>query len=122
VPSTVDASVYDGFITLTGTVDWQYQRDEAVFVAGNLLGVIGIENDIYLDDSTPSPADVENKIKKAFKRNAKLDADLLTVSTSNGTVALSGQVRSWDEHDAAIAAAWAGPGVKAVDDLLTVAY
>jgi len=122
VPSTVDASVYDGFVTLTGTVDWQYQRDEAEFVSGNLLGVVGIENDIYLADTTPSATDVENKIKKAFKRNAKLDADLLTVSTSNGTVALSGQVSSWDEHDAAIAAAWAGPGVKSVDDLLTVAY
>jgi osmotically-inducible protein OsmY len=122
VPSTVDASVYDGFVTLTGTVDWQYQRDEAEFVSGNLLGVVGIENDIYLADTTPSATDVEHKIKKAFKRNAKLDADLLTVSTSNGTVALSGQVSSWDEHDAAIAAAWAGPGVKSVDDLLTVAY
>jgi len=122
VPTTVDAWVENGFITLTGTVDWQYQRDEAEFVAGNLLGVVGIENDIYLVDTTPSPTDVENKIKKAFKRNAKLDADQLTVSTSNGTVSLSGQVRSWDEHDAAITAAWAGPGVKAVDDLLTVAY
>ena len=122
VPTTVDAKVDDGFVTLTGTVDWQYQRDEAEFVAGNLLGVVAIENDIYLADRTPSPDDVEHKIKKAFSRNAKLDADDLTISTSNGTVTLSGQVRSWDEHDAAITAAWAGPGVKAVDDLLTVAY
>src|SRR3954451_4282063 len=99
VPATVDAWAENGFVTLTGTVDWQYQRDEAEFVAGNLLGVVGIEDDIYLDDTTPSAADVEHKIKKAFKRNAKLDADLLTVSTSNGTVALSGQVSSWDEHD-----------------------
>jgi osmotically-inducible protein OsmY len=122
VPTTIDAWVENGFITLTGNVDWQYQRDEAEFVAGNLLGVVGLENDIYLAEMTPSPTDIENKIKKAFKRNAKLDADQLTVSTSNGTVSLSGQVRSWDEHDAAIAAAWAGPGVKAVDDLLIVAY
>jgi osmotically-inducible protein OsmY len=122
VPTSVDAWVEDGVVTLTGTVDWQYERDEAEFVAGNLLGVVAIENDIYLADTTPSSADVEKKIKKAFTRNAKLDADALTVSTSDGTVRLTGQVGSWDEHDDAVAAAWAAPGVKTVDDLLTVAY
>jgi osmotically-inducible protein OsmY len=103
-------------------VDWQYQRDEAEFIAGNLIGVVGLENDIDLSDTTPSPDDVEAKIKKAFTRNAKLDADDLAVSTSDGTVTLSGTVSSWDERDAAVAAAWAAPGVKVVDDLLTVAY
>jgi osmotically-inducible protein OsmY len=122
IPTSVDAWVEDGVVTLTGTVEWQYQRDEAESVAGNLLGVVAIENDIYLADTTPSSADVEKKIEKAFSRNAKLDANALTVSTANGTVTLSGQVGSWDEHDDAIAAAWAAPGVKSVDDLLTVAY
>jgi osmotically-inducible protein OsmY len=122
VPTTVDAWVDHGFVGLTGTVDWQYQRDEAEFVAGNGIGVVGLENDIDLSDTTPSPDDVEKKIKKAFTRNAKLDADDLAVSTSDGTVTLSGTVRSWDERDAAVAAAWAAPGVKVVDDLLPVAY
>jgi osmotically-inducible protein OsmY len=122
VPTTIDAKVNDGFVTLTGTADWQYQRDEAEFVVVNLLGVVGIEDDIYLADTTPSPDDIEQNIKAAFSRNAKLDADQLSVSMSNGTVSLRGQVSSWDEHDAAVAAAWAGPGVKAVDDLVTVAY
>src|SRR3954470_6370711 len=72
VPTSVDAWVEDGVVTLTGTVDWQYQRDEADLVAGNLLGVVAIENDIYLADTAPSPGDVEKKIKKAFSRNAKL--------------------------------------------------
>ncbi len=122
IPTSVDAWAEDGVVTLSGTVDWQFQRDEAEFVAGNLLGVVLIVNDIYLDDTTPSSADVEKKIKKAFSRNAKLDAKSLTVDTSDGTVKLSGQVRSWDEHDTAVAAAWAAPGVTSVDDLLTVAY
>jgi osmotically-inducible protein OsmY len=122
VPTSVDAWVEDGVVTLTGTVDRQYQRDEAELVAGNLLGVVAIENDIHLADTTPGPADVEKKIKNAFSRNAKLDAKALTVATSDGTVGRSGQVRSWDEHDAAVAAAWAAPGVKSVDDLLTIAY
>ncbi len=122
IPTSVDAWAEDGVVTLSGTVDWQFQRDEAEFVTGNLLGVVAIVNDIYLDDTTPSSADVEKKIKKAFSRNAKLDAKSLTVDTSDGTVRLSGQVRSWDEHDTAVAAAWAAPGVTSVDDLLTVAY
>jgi osmotically-inducible protein OsmY len=122
VPTSVDAWAEDGVVTLNGTVEWQYQRDEAESVAGNLLGVVAIENDIYLADTTPSSADVQKKIEKAFSRNAKLDANALSVSTSDGTVTLSGQVGSWDEHDDAVAAAWAAPGVKSVDDLLTVAY
>jgi osmotically-inducible protein OsmY len=122
VPTTVDAWVDHGLVGLTGTVDWQYQRDEAEFVAGNVIGVVGLENDIDLSDTPPSPHDVEKKIKKAFTRNAKLDADDLAVSISDGTVTLSGTVHSWDERDAAVTAAWAAPGVKVVDDLLTVAY
>jgi osmotically-inducible protein OsmY len=122
VPTSVDAWVENGVVTLTGTVDWQYQRDEAELIAGNLLGVTAIEDDIYLADTTPSADDVEKKIKSAFSRTAKLDAKALTVATVDGTVTLGGRVRSWDEHDTAVAAAWAAPGVKAVDDLLVVAY
>ena len=69
-----------------------------------------------------SAGDVEDSIKKALKRNAKLDADDLSVDTHNGTVAVTGSVSSWSEHDAAIAAAWAAPGVTNVDDYVTVDY
>jgi len=48
VPTTIDASVKGGFVTLSGTADWQYQRDEAEFIAGNVAGVTGIESDVYL--------------------------------------------------------------------------
>ena len=122
VPTSVDAAVKDGFVTLTGGVDWQYERDEAEFIAGNIVGVWGVENDIYLVASTPSVGDVQHAIKKAFTRDAKLDADDLAVATSNGTVTLTGTVHSWSERDTAVAAAWAAPGVTLVDDLLTVTY
>jgi osmotically-inducible protein OsmY len=122
VPATVDAAVKDGFVTLSGSATWQYERDEAEFIVGNILGVTGVENDIYLVMSTPSAGDVQHAIKKAFTRDAKLDADDLMVASSNGTVTLTGTVHSWSERDAAVAAAWAAPGVSLVDDLLTVAY
>ncbi|MDX6228392.1 MAG: hypothetical protein QOI76_1782 [Frankiales bacterium] len=122
VPASVDAAVKDGFVTLSGSATWQYERDEAEFIAGNILGVTGVENDIYLVMSTPSAGDVQHAIKKAFTRDAKLDADELMVASSDGTVTLTGTVHSWSERDAAVAAAWAAPGVSLVDDLLTVAY
>jgi osmotically-inducible protein OsmY len=122
VPSTVDATVKDGFVTLTGTARWQYQRAEAEFVAGNILGVTGVQNDIYLDSPTPYAGDVQQSIKNAFQRNAKLDANNIDVATVDGTVILTGSVRSWAEHDAAVTAAWSAPGVVAVDDRLSIFY
>jgi osmotically-inducible protein OsmY len=122
VPSTVDTTVKDGFVTLSGSVDWQYQREEAAFIAGNILGVIGVENDIYVESPTPYAGDVKHSIKKALERDAKLDADRIEVETSNGKASLTGSVGSWAEHDAAVAAAWAAPGVTGVNDRLSVYY
>jgi osmotically-inducible protein OsmY len=122
VPKTVDAKVDDGFITLIGTVDWQYQRDEAEFVASNIVGALDVFDEIELNHPTPNAGDVQESIKKAFKRNASLDADDLLVSSDNGTVTIAGSVSSWSEHDEAIDAAWAAPGVTSVHDRMTVAY
>jgi osmotically-inducible protein OsmY len=122
VPGTVDATVDVGFVTLTGTAEWQYQRDEAEFVAANILGVLDVWNKIELTGAMPSADDVKSAIKSAFKRNAKIDAKDLRVETKNGTITLEGVVASWSEHDEAIAAAWAAPGVRKVDDKLLVTY
>jgi osmotically-inducible protein OsmY len=122
VPKTVDATVTDGFVTLTGTVSWQYQRDEADFVASSIAGLLDVFNEIEIVPPMPNAADTEDSIKKAFLRNAALDADELTISTLNGAVTVKGTVRSWAEHDEAIDAAWAAPGVTSVRDDLTIKY
>ena len=122
IPRTVDAKVDDGFVTLTGTANWQYQRDEAEFVASNIVGTLDVFDEIELVYPTPSRGDVKESIKKAFKRNAALDADDVHISTDNGTVIVKGTGSSWAEHDEAIDAAWAAPGVTSVHDNLTVAY
>jgi osmotically-inducible protein OsmY len=122
VPGTVDANIKDGFVTLTGAVDWQFQREEAAFIAGNILGVTGVENDTYLDSPTPYAGDVKHSIKKALERDAKLDADSIQVETANGKATLTGTVGSWAERDAAVAAAWAAPGVTNVEDRLSIYY
>lgn len=121
IPTTVDARVTGGFVTLTGTARWQYQRDEAKFIVANVPGVFGIEDQIKLITS-PDGRDIKHDISGAFARSARLDADGLSVSASPGSVTLSGVVRSWAEHDEAIAAAWAAPGVTEVHDHIKVEY
>jgi len=122
IPTGIDATVKDGFVTLTGGVDWQYQRNEAAFIAGNIQGVTGVDDQIYLKKPTPSADDVRDAITKAFTRDAKLDADKLDVAASSGTVTLTGTVHSMSDRDAAVGAAWAAPGVTTVHDRLTVIY
>jgi len=122
VPTTVDAKVRGGFVTLAGTAQWQYQRDEAEFLAASVPGVFGIQNDITLA-STPDGRDIRAGISDAFRRSARLDADELSVDvTSDGAVILAGAVSSCAEHDEAVAAAWCAPGVTEVDDRIVVEY
>jgi osmotically-inducible protein OsmY len=122
VPSTIDSKVDDGIVTLTGTADWQYQREEAETVASNIVGAVDVIDEVELEHPEPQALDVQDAIKSAFKRNAALDADDLYVTTSNGTVTIDGVVSSWAEHDDAIDAAWSAPGVTSVNDQMTVAY
>ncbi|NEA30595.1 BON domain-containing protein [Streptomyces sp. SID13031] len=122
VPATVDARVVDGFVTLSGTVNWQYRRDEADLVASNIAGALDVFNDLEVAPPLPSAADAEDSIRKAFVRNAALDADGLLVSTFEGAVTVRGAVRSWAERNEAVAAAWAAPGVTSVRDELTIKY
>jgi osmotically-inducible protein OsmY len=122
VPSTIDVKVEDGVVTLTGTAAWQFQREEAETTAGKVTGVFEVDDHVELLSPAPKAEDVEHSIKSAFKRSAKLDANSISVSTDNGTVRLAGTVTSWAEHDDALAAAWAAPGVTKVEDLLRVEY
>ena len=123
VPDTIDVKVDKGLVTLTGTAGWQYQRDEADLVASSIVGTLDVVDEIELaHPRSPDAAAIEEGIRRAFRRNAALDARKLEVTTYEGTVTISGQVRSWAEHDDAIAAAWAAPGVKRVRDQMVVGY
>ena len=122
VPATVDVRVDDGFVTLVGTARWQHERDEAEFVAGNVLGVTGVDDAIDLLDLGPAADDVRDSIREALHRHARLEADNIGVEIANGTATLTGDVRSLSERDAVIAAAWSAPGVRMVNDRLEVFY
>jgi len=121
VPKTIDAKVEGGRVTLTGIADWQYQREEAEYVASNIVGALHVDDDITLKPH-PDLGDVKGAITRAFQRGAKLDADNLSVQISEGMVTLEGTVGSWAEHDEALAAAWSASGVTQVVDHVTVRH
>ncbi len=101
VPETVQVQVTDGVVTLQGTVEWQYQKKQAEQGLLPLIGVKSILNKITLNPKA-SAAGVKIKIEDALKRNAEIDASHIKVETSDGTVTLRGNVRSWVEREEAI--------------------
>lgn len=119
VPDTVQVKVNDGWVTLSGTVDWQYQKEEAEDTVRPLIGVKGVINEITVKPKALA-ADVKFKIQDALKRNAMLDADDIQVDASDGRVTLRGNVQSWAEREEAEDAAWAAPGVNKVDNQIAV--
>jgi osmotically-inducible protein OsmY len=115
----VTVTVANGWLTLNGTLDWQYQRDTAGGAVRDLMGVKGVTNNISVQPRVKT-IDVRDKIEAAFKRSAAIDARRINVTAADGKVILSGNVHSWVERQEAERAAWAAPGVTQVEDRLTI--
>lgn len=115
----VVVKVEHGWVTLSGEVDWQYQRAMAEQDVHRLNGVTGITNHIQLAKHV-QPADVKHQVEDALKRDAMLEAAGIQVAAENHTITLSGHVRSWHEREVAERAAWSAPGVTAVVDRIAV--
>jgi osmotically-inducible protein OsmY len=120
VPSdTIKITVQDGWATLTGDVDWQYQRQAAEDDIRRLSGVRGVHNEIKINPQL-HVADVQKRIEDALKRSAAVEAKGIHVTAADGKVTLRGTVHSWDERFAVESAAWSAAGVHAVEDFLTI--
>jgi osmotically-inducible protein OsmY len=115
----IKVTVKDGWITLEGGVEWQYQKSAAEHAVRKTRGVKGVTNVMTLKPKL-EPTEVKRKITDAFKRNAEVDANRITVEASGGEVVLKGIVRSWIEREEAERVAWSAPGVTKVDDRIVV--
>ena len=120
VPDGVEATASDGNLTLTGTVTYGPQRAAAELAVAGLTGVRNVKD--YIDiASDADPIDVDLLVQDALDRWALIPDDSdVTVDTKGNTVTLTGNVRTWPEHDAAIDAAWMASGVYDVNDELTI--
>ena len=117
----IKVMVENGWVTLSGEVEWEYQRRTAAEGIRNLMGVTGVSNNINIRPKVSSNA-VKSDIEAALKRHAKDDAQKISVEVQGADVTLTGTVQSWSERDLATHSAWGTPGVRNVVDNITVAY
>lgn len=115
----IQIKVQNGFVTLTGEVDWFYQRDDAEAAVRKLTGVKGLSNEIKVKPQVRG-TDIKQRIETALKRNAEVEADGIKVTVQEGRVILDGKVKAWYERELAERTAWSAPGVISVEDRISV--
>ena len=115
----VHARVQDGWVTLIGEVEHDYQRREVERMVRHVRGVVGVTDNVTVKPP-PEPEAVKEEIEETFKREAEIDARHIRVEITDHTARLYGHVHSLQEAQAARTAAAAAPGVAAVDSHLLV--
>ena len=120
VPKAVTAVVRDGWVTLAGQVDWNFEREAAERAVRYLTGVVSVSNSITLKKTEASAAQVKEKVEAALQRQATTDAKSIHVDTNGSQVTLTGHASSWQSVVDASNAAWAARGVSQVVDKLKI--
>lgn len=120
VPAGLKVDVYNGFIKLTGRVDWAFQKRAAYNAVNTLWGVIEIDNEITIRERDVDSVAVKTQIQAALKRSASTEANNIEVNVDGGKVTLSGYLDSYPDIETARIAAWNAPGVKDVVNNLYV--
>ena len=117
---SVQVEVSQGWVTLVGEVEWQYQRSGAEADVRKLRGVVGVTNAITLKPRAYS-GDIAARIHDALVRDATIDAQAIHVKVEGDRVTLDGRVDCWRDRELVERAAWAAPGVRSVVDHLRIA-
>jgi osmotically-inducible protein OsmY len=116
----LDVTVSNGWVTIKGEVEWQYQKQDAERVVRRLTGVTGVTNLITVKPRGAA-SELKEKIEKALIRSAETDAKGITVEVDRDAVILKGTVKSWAERQEAERVAWSAPGVASVVNGIAIA-
>jgi osmotically-inducible protein OsmY len=119
IPETVQAVVHNGHLTLTGNVEWLYQKESAERAVRHIRGVRGVWNHITVAPEAVV-RDVSHRIVQALRQNADVDARHITVTVLGNTATLTGTVGTWLQRDSAERAAANAPGIAHVDNRILV--
>lgn len=119
VPKTVKVAVDKGWINLSGTVEWDYQRNAAHNAVKEIFGVCGVTDNIAIETKA-QPDDIKYRIEEALKRSAESESRQISVSVAGDKVTLAGIVHSYSEREDARMAAWCAPGVKTVENNIRI--
>ena len=115
----IQVTVSKGWVTLKGEVNWNFEKQDAERVVRRLTGVKGVSNLITVKPST-TPSELKKRIEDALVRNAKVDANTITVEVQGSKAILKGAVRAWVEKEEAERVAWLAPGVTSVENRIAV--
>lgn len=118
----IRSTVSTGWVTLDGEVEFLREREDAGQVIRNLAGVKGVINSITVKERNVQPAEIRKKIEAALERRADREAERIAVNVTDGTVTLTGRVRSWGEKEAVLGTVSHAPGVRLVHDELRVEH
>lgn len=117
----IHVKVSNGWVTLSGEVPWNYQREAAEADIRKLSGVTSVCNNILVEPHARA-GDVRKHIVDALKRHAEVEAARIKVDVhANGVVAIEGRVDDWEERQAVERAAWSAPGVRSVENRVRIA-
>lgn len=119
VPRDVKVSVDNGWITLRGEAEWDYQRQATKKAVSHLLGVKGVRNNMTIK-ARADATDIQHRIEEAFKRSAEADGKNISVRVDGNKVTLAGKVHSFSDLADAGTAAWNTPGVSEVVNNLRI--
>ena len=118
-PDAIEINVEKGWVTLTGEVDWHFQKEAATQAVRTLIGVVGVSNQIEIKP-TVNADDVGQNITRALHRSWFYDPNTIKVSTQGGKIKLTGRVTTWNARELAGKTAWSAPGATSVENDIAV--